>query len=148
MTYSPLNNIEQLNHGAAALRISLGAILLAHGMMKIISFGVAGTVGYFASIGLPAITAYLTIFGEVAGGMALIAGLYTRLTALLSIPILAGATWVHAGNGWVFSNQGGGWEFPALLLALAVIVAWQGTGAFAIRGFKAIDGFVPTALRA
>ena len=34
-----------------------------------------------------------------------------------SIPILAGATWVHIGNGWVFSNANGGWEYPVFLIA-------------------------------
>lgn len=37
------------------------------------------------------------------------------------IPTLLGATWVHAGNGWVFSNEGGGWEFP-LFWAIALLV--------------------------
>ncbi len=140
--------ISSQNLGAFALRTTLGTILLSHGLLKLLVFTVAGTVGFFESLGLPAIVAYLTIFGEVAGGAALLLGVYTRLTALLSLPILLGATWAHSANGWVFSNQGGGWEFPLLLVALAVIVAIQGGGAYAVRKLPIIDRFVPQALKA
>lgn len=135
-------------HGAFLLRISLGIVLLAHASLKIFVFTLPGTVGFFASIGLPPIAAYLTVFGELAGGIALLLGVYTRLTALLSIPILVGATWVHFGNGWVFNNEGGGWEFPAFLAVVALVVAIQGAGSFAIRKLPLIDGFIPNSLKA
>lgn len=139
---------ETQNYGAFTSRIALGSILLAHGLLKIFVFTIPGTVGYFGSIGLPAIVAYLTIFGELAGGVALIFGLYSRLAALMSLPLLIGATWAHIGNGWVFSNTGGGWEFPALLVVLAVIVAIQGNGALAVRTFPIVEGLIPNALKA
>lgn len=145
-TRNPIRNSEQ-NHGALALRLTLGAILLSHGMLKVLVFGIPGTVGFFAGLGLPAIAAYLTIFGEIAGGAALLLGLYTRLAALLSLPILLGATWAHAANGWVFSNTGGGWEYPLLLAVLAVIVAVQGHGSFALRSIAALDVCIPASLR-
>ena len=119
-------------HGAFLLRVTLGVILLNHGLMKLTVFGIDGTVGYFASLGLSPMLAYLTMFGEMAAGLGLIGGVLTRLAAALSIPLLAGATWVHAGNGWVFSNAGGGWEFPLLLVMLAVIVTLQGAGSLAL----------------
>ncbi len=137
----------QNNYGATLTRLSLGIILLAHGLLKIMVFTIPGTVGFFGSLGLPAIIAYLTIFGEVIGGLALIAGIYSRLTALLSLPILIGATLVHIGNGWLFSNQGGGWEFPALLIVLAIIVILQGGGAFALKKLPLIDHFIPEFLK-
>lgn len=142
------SNTQNLNYGATITRLSLGVILLAHGLLKIFVFTIPGTVGFFESLGLPAIVAYLTIFGEIAGGAALIIGIYTRLTALLSVPILLGATWAHAGNGWVFSNQGGGWEFPALLVVMAIAVAVQGSGSFAVKTIPVIDKFIPTILKA
>ncbi|PVA08244.1 DoxX family protein [Thalassorhabdomicrobium marinisediminis] len=136
------------NVGATLARLSLGVILLAHGLLKLFVFTLPGTVAFFDSLGYPAIIAYLTVFAEVVGGAALIAGLYSRLVAVLSLPVLIGSFWVHAGNGWLFSNEGGGWEFPALLVALAVIVAIQGGGAFALRRLPVVDGFVPQALKA
>lgn len=135
-------------YGAFTLRVALGTVLLAHGLLKLFVFTIPGTVGFFESLGLPPIVAYLTIFGEIAGGTALILGIYTRLTALLSLPILLGATWAHIGNGWVFSNAGGGWEFPALLAVLAISVALQGAGAFAVRKLPIVDEFIPAALKA
>jgi len=109
------------------LRIHFGVILLAHGWLKISVFTIAGTVGYFASLGLPSIVAYLTIFGEIAGGVALILGMQTRLAAALSVPIMLGATIVHLNNGWLFSAEGGGWEFPASLTIIALTIALMGS---------------------
>ena len=143
-----MNNLSTShNYGAFLLRIAFGAILLAHGLLKIFVFTIPGTVGFFGSLGLPPITAYLTILAEVLGGTALLLGLYTRLAALLSLPILLGATWVHLGNGWVFSNPGGGWEFPALLVVLAVVVALQGAGGYALRSLQPLDRYLPQSLR-
>ena len=136
------------NYGALITRVSLGSILLSHGLLKVFVFTIPGTVGFFASLGLPAIAAYLTIFAEVVGGTAIIVGLYTRLAALLSIPLLLGALWVHAGYGWVFSSEGGGWEFPLLLVVLASAVALQGNGPFALRKLPLVDRFIPQSLRA
>lgn len=141
-------NTSSSDYGAFLTRITLGSILLAHGALKIFVFTIPGTVGFFESLGLPAIVAYLTIFAEVAGGTALILGIYPRLVALLSLPILVGAAWVHSGNGWLFSNEGGGWEFPVLLIVLAVIVAIQGAGSFAIRRLPIVDRLIPASLNA
>ena len=141
-------NTSTQNHGASLSRLTLGIVLLAHGALKIFVFTVPGTVGFFASLGLPAVVAYLTIFAEVAGGLALILGIYPRLVAPLSLPVLAGASWAHLGNGWLFSNQGGGWEFPVLLLVLAIIVAIQGAGSFAIKRLPIIDRLIPELLKA
>jgi len=100
--------------------------------LKVETFTIGGTVGFFESIGLPAIAAYLVIGGEILGGIALILGSFTRLAAWLSLPILLGATWMHLENNWVFSAEGGGWEFPILLVALAVAVGLGGAGKYAI----------------
>lgn len=141
-----MNNSSN-NHGAFLMRAALGTVLLAHGLLKIFVFTIPGTVGFFESLGLPALIAHLTIFGEVFGGIALILGIYPRLVAILSLPILVGAAWAHIGNGWLFSNQGGGWEFPVLLIALAIAVIFQGAGSFAIKRLPMVDGFIPASLK-
>ena len=118
--------------GMTITRIALGIVLFAHGyILKVETFTIGGTVGFFESIGLPAIAAYLVIGGEILGGIALILGAFTRLAAWLSLPILLGATWMHLGNNWVFSAEGGGWEFPILLVALALAVGFGGAGKYA-----------------
>ena len=128
-----MNNPQSTLYAATLLRISLGTLALAHGLLKIPVFTPAGTVGFFASLGLPAFLAYATIAIEVVGGIALIAGVFTRYVSIAMIPILLGATYVHSGAGWLFSNEGGGWEFPAFWAVALAVQALLGDGAFALR---------------
>ena len=121
-------------YAALLLRVSLGVMFLAHGLLlKVLTFTVAGTVGYFESIGYPGFFAYLVIAGEIGGGIALILGTHTRVIALLLLPILIGATLQHTGNGWVFSGKGGGWEFPVFWTVALLVQALLGDGAYAWR---------------
>ncbi len=118
-------------YAALLLRVSLGVMFLAHGLLlKVFTFTIAGTVGYFESIGYPGFFAYLVIAGEIGGGIALILGAYTRTIALLLLPIMIGATLQHLGNGWVFSGKGGGWEFPVFWMAMLFVQALLGDGAY------------------
>ncbi len=120
-------------YAALLLRLSLGAIMLAHGAwLKLGVFGLAGTMGFFGSIGYPPILGAVVALAETATGLALIAGVLVRPAALLSLPILIGATALHAGNGWLFSAPNGGWEFPAFLTVAMLVQAGQGAGAHAL----------------
>lgn len=119
-------------HAIALLRLSLGVMALAHGLTKVFVFTLPGTVAYFESMGLPSVIAYLTILGEVGGGLALILGIYTRWISLAMIPLLLGATSVHLGNGWAFTNAGGGWEFPAFWTVALLVQAGLGGGSFTL----------------
>ena len=74
------------------------------------------------------------------------AGVYTRIIALGLIPIALGATFVHLGNGWVFSAEGGGWEFPLFLTVTTLVQAMLGAGALALRAPDL--PFLPRALQA
>ena len=121
-------------YGATVLRISLGLMFIAHGfLLKYVVFTLPGTAQFFGSLGLPPMLAYLVFAAETVGGLALILGIKTRWVAAALIPILLGATWVHAGNGWVFSNAGGGWEYPLFLIAASVVQILLGDGAYALR---------------
>ncbi len=74
------------------------------------------------------------MLGEAGGGVALVLGVHTRLISLALTPILIGAiVTAHAANGWLFSNAGGGWEFPAFWAATLVVQALLGDGAFALK---------------
>ncbi|WP_135505807.1 DoxX family protein [Roseovarius aestuariivivens] len=121
------------DYAATLLRVSSGALFVAHGLLKVMVFTIPGTVGYFESLGLPGVFAYLTIAAELAGGLALILGVAVRPVSLALIPVLLGATWVHAGNGWQFSAEGGGWEFPLFWVAVQAAIALLGAGGFALR---------------
>ncbi|MCH4565198.1 DoxX family protein [Halomonas sp. EGI 63088] len=115
-------------HAITLLRLSLGTMTLAHGLLKVFVFTIPGTVGYFESLGFPAFLAYLTILAEVGGGLALLLGLYTRWVSLALVPVLLGAAAVHLGNGWMFSNEGGGWEFPVFWAIALLVQAGLGGG--------------------
>jgi putative oxidoreductase len=118
---------ERGNASASALlRVSLGVMYLTHSIvLKVFTYGFAGTAAYFTSIGLPGATAYLVIAAEATAGALLLANVATGWVALALLPVLAGALWVHAGNGWVFSADGGGWEYPLFLIIVSVVVALQ-----------------------
>jgi len=120
-------------YAALLLRVTLGIAFLAHAGLKIFVFTIPGTVGFFESIGYPGFFAYLVILGEVGGGLALIAGIQTRLVALALVPVLIGAVIQHFPAGWLFTNEGGGWEFPAMWTALLFVQALLGDGAHAVR---------------
>jgi putative oxidoreductase len=120
-------------YGAFLLRSSLGALLLAHGLLKIFVFTLPGTVKFFASLGYPGALAYVVVASEIIGGLLLLTGLFTRTASLALIPILLGALLVHLPNGWLFSAPNGGWEFPALWTVLLIVQALLGPGAFALK---------------
>ena len=134
-----MNPDTDQSYTALLTRLTLGSVLLFHGLAKLLIFTVPGTIAFFESLGLPAATAYLTLFAEIFGGSAILLGLYTRLAALLSLPVLLGALWAHSGNGWLFTSDGGGWEYPLLLIVLAGVVAMNGSGPFALRNLPVIS---------
>lgn len=119
-------------YAALLLRLALGGMFLSHGLLKVMVFTPAGTAGFFASLGLPGWLAYPTMGAEIFGGLLLIAGVQTRLVALALIPILIGSLWVHSGNGWLFSNENGGWEYSLFLTMAASVQALLGNGAFSL----------------
>jgi putative oxidoreductase len=127
-----MNSENFTNYGATVTRISLGLVLIAHSVyLKLVVFSLPGTAQFFASIGLPAALAYIVFAIEAVAGAALVIGWQTRIAALAVVPVLLGATWAHASAGWLFTNSGGGWEYPALLSVLAIAQFFLGDGAFA-----------------
>jgi putative oxidoreductase len=120
-------------YAALVLRVTLGLMYIAHSLvLKYFTFTLAGTAQFFESIGLPGPLAYLTFWAELLGGILLVAGIGTRWISIALLPILIGATWVHAGNGWVFSAANGGWEYPVFLIAASIVLAMLGDGRYAL----------------
>ena len=107
-------------------------MFVAHGLLKVLVFTPAGTVGYFASLGIPAAFAWLTMAAELGGGLLLILGVQVRWVALLQLPVILGALVVHSGNGWLFSSANGGWEFPAFWAVAQLVMALLGDGPYAL----------------
>jgi putative oxidoreductase len=121
-------------YAATVLRVALGLLFLARAGLKLFVFTPAGTAQFFGSLGLPGPLAYLVILAEVVGGIALIAGIYSRIVALALTPVLLGAiVTVHGPAGFFFTNPNGGWEFLALWIVGLLAVALIGDGAYALR---------------
>jgi len=131
-----MNRLINTETSIFILRVALGSVLLAHSLyLKMVVFSLAGTAQYFASIGLPETLAYIVFLVESIVGMALLLGFKTRIFSALVIPILLGATWAHSPNGWLFTNAGGGWEYPLLLTFMAVAQLGLGDGKYAISSY-------------
>lgn len=128
-----MDQTTRVMYATALLRITLGTMFVAHSfILKYKVYSLSGTAGYFESIGLPGFLAYIVFWMEFLGGLLLIAGVASRFVAAALIPVLVGAIWAHAGNGWVFSNANGGWEYPLYLVIVSVAQIGLGNGAFAL----------------
>lgn len=122
-----MNQLE--SYGATLLRVSLGVIFLVHSAyLKVVVFTVPGTVGFFESLGLPGLSAYAVIAAEIVGSVFLILGIKVREVALILAAISLGATWAHWNFGWLFTNAGGGWEYPLFLAVTCGVQALLGAG--------------------
>src|SRR6202166_3068835 len=86
----PMSRSELIPYGALLLRLALGALFLAHGLLKLLVHKPAGTAAYFRSLGLPGFVGYLTMAAELGGGTLLILGIATSLVALALVPLILG----------------------------------------------------------
>lgn len=110
------------------LRLAVATIFIAHGYQKVFGMGHAGVEGFFTqlAIPLPGIAAWAVMALEFAGGIALLAGFYTRVLALLFVADMLGAIgFAVLGRGFI-----GGYEFEFLLCAGSLTLALAGAGAY------------------
>ena len=131
-----MNDSRYSDYAATLLRLALGTMFIAHALLKYFVFTLPGTEQFFVSVGIPGFLAYVTFAVELVGGILLILGVATRPVAIALIPVLLGATFVHAGNGWLFTSPKGGWEYPAFWTVALVVQALLGSGALALRPAK------------
>jgi putative oxidoreductase len=117
--------------GALVMRIVLGLIMVAHGYYKIIPHGALDNFTHMvARMGLPPWLGYVSAFTEFFGGMLLIAGLFTRIAALLiAIDMGVAIDKVHLHGGLVGNNA---FAFPLACLSIALMLVFTGSGALAL----------------
>jgi len=128
--------------GLLLLRLALGVIFVAHGGQKLFGWfggpGPAATVHEFhAGLGIPVPLAYLAMFTEFFGGLALIAGLLARLASIgIGFTMVVAVLTVHLKNGFFLGSAktgaGPGFEYNLALFAMALAVALVGPGRWAL----------------
>ncbi len=122
--------------GLVLIRIVVGALFIGHGLQKLTrafgGHGIAGTAAFMETVGLRPGRPWAVLAGlaESVGGLLFALGFLTPVAAvLLSAVMLMAISRVHAPNGvWA---QRGGYEYPLVLLAVAVGVGLAGPGAYA-----------------
>jgi putative oxidoreductase len=118
--------------GKLILRLTLGLLLLLHGIGKIIG-GVGGIEGMVTGLGLPAEVAYGAYVGEVLAPLLVLAGWYSRVGAgLIVINMLFAIGLAHAGQLFSLTeNYGWALELQGFYLFTALALAFMGPGRFA-----------------
>jgi putative oxidoreductase len=121
---------------AAALRATLGLILIPHGCQKL--FGWFGGMGFekfaalFDKLGYKpgALWVAVVALTEVVGGLMLVFGFFTRFAALAVAIFMINAVWFTSAKGFFWTN--GGSEFSILLLVVALVFLVRGSGNLSI----------------
>ena len=67
----PTIDLDTAPYAILILRISLGLLFLAHGLLKLLVFTLPFTSQFFDSVGLPGFMAYLVAPMEIVGGLLL-----------------------------------------------------------------------------
>lgn len=134
---------------AFLLRLAAGLIFLPHGWGKVFGAGGAATFAHdMPSYGLPVFLGYAAAYSELFGAVLLIAGLLTRLDALLLACTMFVATFVVQLPDALRDPQGGGnklfaalhgIELPLALLAICVAVTLLGAGRFSLDFLLRVD---------
>jgi putative oxidoreductase len=117
--------------GKLILRISLGVLILLHGINKVIH-GIDPIKGMLSSHHLPTFVAWGVYAGEVVGPLMIIIGLYTRFGAtLILINMLFAIFLAHAGELLLLGKHGG-WalELQGMFLLTALALMFLGPGKY------------------
>ncbi|MDQ2701313.1 MAG: DoxX family protein [Pseudomonadota bacterium] len=128
-----MNPTTQADVGKLVLRLTLGILVLLHGIAKLRG-GLDGIEGMVTASGLPAVLAYGALVGEVLAPLALIAGYYARIGALLVVVnMLFAIALAHMGQLGMLNDQGG-WmlELQGMFLFTALAIALIGPGRFGV----------------
>jgi putative oxidoreductase len=120
--------------GMLLIRLALGPMLVLHGCNKVFGpGGLAGTIGWFQSLGLrpAAMHARMAAATEILAGLLLTAGLFTPFACAAFVGLMLVATLTdHRGKGYFVFK--GGWEYTILVATVAVGVAAAGPGEWSL----------------
>lgn len=138
---------RQINLGLTLLRTITGTIFIAHGAQKLFVFGLAGVSAGFGQMGvpMPELIGPFVALVELFGGLALVAGLLTRVASVgLASTMAVAILLVHLKAGF-FAPAG--IEFPLSLLAATIMLALTGAGAWSVDALIEGSGPHPKVVR-
>lgn len=124
--------------GKLVLRLSIGGLLLFHGVGKIMH-GIDPIVAGVQGNGAPSFLAYGVYLGEVLGPILVLIGLFTRLGGLMIVVNMVVAILIaHRGDLGNLTPMSGGWavEMPALYLLGGLAILCLGAGRISIDGAR------------
>jgi putative oxidoreductase len=121
--------------GKLILRLTVGALLVFHGVHKMLT-GIAPIEALVVAHHLPAALAYGVYIGEIIAPVMVILGLFARIGAgLIAINMIAAVALAGLGSIAAFTPSGGyALELEAFYLFGALSIALLGAGRFAIAG--------------
>jgi putative oxidoreductase len=130
---SPRLDLVLAPYGLFVLRVAIGIDWIVHALLKTYR-GMYTHEALLAKNGITSLLAWPTFGIELIGGFAILLGWYTRQWSALLLVFLAVVVWIKWPVGWLYSNPGGGWEYPLLWLMAQAALMLAGSGAFALQG--------------
>jgi putative oxidoreductase len=119
-------------YGIFLLRVAVGIDWIVHAFLKTWR-GMNTHEALLAKNGITPLLAWPTFTLELIGGCAILLGWYTRQWSALLLVFLAVVIWIKWPVGWLYSNTGGGWEYPLFWLIAQAALVLAGSGAFALQ---------------
>ncbi|MCK4975365.1 MAG: DoxX family protein [Anaerolineales bacterium] len=123
--------------GILILRIAVGIVMVAHGLPKIFWKRELFNKKWKKEYGFPLGSVLLTGIVQVVGGLAIIVGVFTQLSALiLALNILVAtyvSIWKHQ-EPFLSTPDGKGWDVNFLLVATLIALIFLGSGAWSLVG--------------
>ncbi|MFC1589709.1 DoxX family protein [Pseudomonadota bacterium] len=128
--------LENEDAGKLIMRLTLGLLMLFHGVAKVQNPGSMEFISTMLSgYGLPTFLAYGVFVGEVLAPLLIILGLFTRYSAIVvAVNMLFAVLLVHTGHLFMLTDNGG-WrlELQGFFLFIAVAIVFLGSGRYALK---------------
>ena len=135
---NPATDAVHARYGIFLLRVAVGVDWIVHALLKTYR-GMYTHEALLAKNGITPLLAWPTFSVELIGGCAILLGWYTRQWAAFLLVFLAVVVWIKWPVGWLYSNSGGGFEYPLFWLIAQAALVLAGSGAFALQtdaGFR------------
>jgi putative oxidoreductase len=133
-TFGITTTPPQLNLALLVLRIASAMAFFYHGAaITFGAFGGPGPAGFAGFMHMPVIAGYLVGLAQLAGGLAMLTGVFIRVGAVCLIIVMLGAIFlVHLPHGFDITHGGIEYALTQLLMAFALLLT--GPGAYSLAG--------------